>query len=153
MCLGHSGKCAESGSEFSTRVLRDYSRAVFRNTAAELAAIVAAAGEEKVDVLDLLMRLTLDSIFQVGFGVSLAAVFGSSSEEVATFAKAFDDASEQVLYRFIDPLWKAKRLLNVLSEADMKRSVRTINDFVYAVIDRKIEQMGRDQQEFVSSKT
>jgi len=92
---------------------------VFRDTTAELAAIVAAAGEEKVDVLDLLMRLTLDSIFQVGFGVSLAAVFGSSSEEVAAFAKAFDDASEQVLYRFIDPLWKAKRLLNVLSEVHM----------------------------------
>ncbi|RLM65428.1 hypothetical protein C2845_PM16G16840 [Panicum miliaceum] len=135
--------------EFSTRVLRDYSSAVFRDTAAELAAIVAsAAGEEKVDVHDLLMRSTLESIFQVGFGVSLGAVFGSSTEEGAVFARAFDDASEQVLYRFIDPLWKAKRLLNVLSEADMKRSVRTINDFVYAVIDRKIEQMGRDQQEF-----
>ena len=140
--------------EFSTRVLRDYSSAVFRDTAAELAAVVAtAAGEGKVDVHDQLMRSTLESIFQVGFGVSLGAVFGTSSEEGAAFARAFDDASEQVLYRFIDPLWKAKRLLNVLSEADMKRSVRTINDFVYAVIDRKIEQMGRDQQEFVSSKT
>jgi len=127
---------------------------VFRDTAAELAAVAAtAAGEGKVDVHDQLMRSTLESIFQVGFGVSLGAVFGSSSEEGAAFARAFDDASEQVLYRFIDPLWKAKRLLNVLSEADMKRSVRTINDFVYAVIDRKIEQMGRDQQEFVSSKT
>ncbi|XP_039814228.1 cytochrome P450 704C1-like [Panicum virgatum] len=135
--------------EFSTRVLRDYSSAVFRDTAAELAAVVAtAAGEGKVDVHDQLMRSTLESIFQVGFGVSLGAVFGSSSEEGAAFARAFDDASEQVLYRFIDPLWKAKRLLNVLSEADMKRSVRTINDFVYAVIDRKIEQMGRGQQEF-----
>ena len=59
---------------------------MFRNTAAELAAIVAAAGEEKVDVHDLLMRLTLDSIFQVGFGVSLGAVFGTSSEEGAAFA-------------------------------------------------------------------
>jgi hypothetical protein len=55
-----------------------------------------------------------------------------------------------VLYRFFDPLWKAKKLLNISSEAAMKRSVRTINDFVYAVIDRKVEQMGRDQHEFVS---
>ncbi|KAL5215229.1 hypothetical protein ABZP36_004381 [Zizania latifolia] len=30
----------------------------------------------------------------------------------------------------------------------MKQSVRTINDFVYGVIDKKIEQMGRKQQEF-----
>jgi len=141
--------------EFSTRVLRDYSSAVFRDTAAELAGIVAAAARgagERLDISDLLMRSTLDSIFKVGFGVSLGVLSGSS-EEGAAFARAFDDASEQVLHRFLDPFWKAKRFLNLSSEAAMKRSLRTINDFVYAVIDRKIEQMGRDQQEFVSSKT
>jgi len=135
--------------EFSTRVLRDYSSAVFRDTAAELAAIVAAAARgngERLDS-DLLMRSTLDSIFKVGFGVSLGVLSGSS-EEGAAFARAFDDASEQVLHRFLDPFWKAERFLNLSSEAAMKRSLRTINDFVYAVIDRKIEQMGRDQQEF-----
>lgn len=138
--------------EFSTRVLREYSTGVFRDTAAELAGIVAVAaarGERAVDMQDLLMRSTLDSIFQIGFGVRLGALSGSN-EEGAAFARAFDDASEQVLYRFFDLLWKAKRLLNVSSEAAMKRSVRTINDFVYAVIDKKIEQMARDQHEFVS---
>ena len=133
-------------------MLRDYSSAVFRDTAAELAAIVAAAARgngERLDS-DLLMRSTLDSIFKVEFGVSLGVLSGSS-EEGAAFARAFDDASEQVLHRFLDPFWKAKRFLNLSSEAAMKRSLRTINDFVYAVIDRKIEQMGRDQQEFVSS--
>ncbi|PWZ36519.1 Cytochrome P450 704C1 [Zea mays] len=135
--------------EFSTRVLRDYSTGVFRDTAAELAGIVAAAAAagEKLDMQELLMRSTLDSIFKVGFGVSLGVLSGSS-EEGAAFAKAFDDASEQVLHRFLDPFWKAKRFLNFSSEAAMKRSLRTINDFVYAVVDRKIEQMGRDQQEF-----
>ena len=138
--------------EFSTRVLRDYSTGVFRDTAAELAGIVAAAAAaagEKLDMQELLMRSTLDSIFKVGFGVNLGVLSGSS-EEGAAFAKAFDDASEQVLRRFLDPFWKAKRFLNFSSEAAMKRSLRTINDFVYAVVDRKIEQMGRDQQEFVS---
>ncbi|CAN6240564.1 unnamed protein product [Urochloa humidicola] len=133
--------------EFSTRVLRDYSSAVFRDTAAEIAGIVAAAAPGKVDIADLLMRSTLDSIFKVGFGVNLGVLFGCS-EEGAAFARAFDDASEQVMYRLVDPFWKAKRFLNVSSEAALKRSVRTIDDFVYAVIDRKIEQMGRDQQEF-----
>jgi len=141
--------------EFSTRVLRDYSSAVFRDTAAELAGIVAAAARgagERLDISDLLMRSTLDSIFKVGFGVSLGVLSGSS-EEGAAFARAFDDASEQVLYRFFDLFWKVKRFFSIASEAAMKRSVRTIDGFVYAVIDRKIEQMGRDQQEFVSSKT
>jgi cytochrome P450 len=141
--------------EFSTRVLRDYSSGVFRDTAAELAGIVAAAAAaagEKLDMQDLLMRSTLDSIFTVGFGVRLGVLSGSSKEGAA-FAKAFDDASEQVLHRFLDPFWKAKRFLNSSLEAAMKRSVRTINDFVYAVVDRKIEQMGREQQEFVSPDT
>ncbi|RCV35056.1 hypothetical protein SETIT_7G208300v2 [Setaria italica] len=137
--------------EFSVRVLRDYSSGVFRDTATELAGIVAAAargdGGIRVDIADLLMRSTLDSIFKVGFGVNLGSLSGCSKEG-AEFARAFDDASEQVMYRFFDLLWKAKRLLNVSSEAAMKRSVRTINDFVYAVIDRKIEQMSSDQQEF-----
>uniref|UniRef100_A0A0A9EHW0 CYP704A10 n=1 Tax=Arundo donax TaxID=35708 RepID=A0A0A9EHW0_ARUDO len=136
--------------EFSTRVLRDYSSAVFRDTAAELAGIVAAAARgdgERVDMQDLLMRSTLDSIFKVGFGVSLGSLSGNSEEGVA-FARAFDDASEQVLYRFFDLFWKAKKLLNISSEAAMKRSIRTINDFVYAVIDKKIDQIGRDQREF-----
>ena len=135
--------------EFTTRALRDYSSGVFRDMAAELAGIVAAAAAagERVDMENLFMRSTLDSIFTVGFGVNLGSLSGSN-QEGAAFARAFDDASEQSLYRFLDPLWKAKRLLNVSSEAAMKRSVRTINDFVYAVIDKKIEQMGRDEHEF-----
>ncbi|CAL5025872.1 unnamed protein product [Urochloa decumbens] len=137
--------------EFSTRVLREFSSAVFRDTATELAGIVAGVarggGERRLDISDLLMRSTLDSIFKVGFGVNLG-VLSASSEEGAAFARAFDDASEQVLHRFLDPFWKAKRLLNFSSEAAMKRSLRTINEFVYGIIDRKIEQMGKDQQEF-----
>ncbi|XBI62190.1 hypothetical protein VPH35_042852 [Triticum aestivum] len=135
--------------EFTTRALREYSSGVFRDVAAELAGIVAAAAAagERVDMENLFMRSTLDSIFTVGFGVNLGALSGSNKKGAA-FARAFDDASEQVLYRFLDPLWKAKRLLGVLSEAAMKRWVGTINDFVYAVIDKKMEQMGRDGHEF-----
>nr|AGT16154.1 hypothetical protein SHCRBa_046_L16_R_150 [Saccharum hybrid cultivar R570] len=145
----HQRKAASH--EFSTRVLRDNSSGVFRDTAAELAGIVAAAAAatgEKLDMQDLLMRSTLDSIFKVGFGVSLGVLSGCSDEGAAAFARAFDDANEQVLYRFFDLSWKLKRLLNISSEAAMKRSIRTIDGFVYGVIDRKIEQMGTDQQEF-----
>jgi cytochrome P450 len=62
--------------EFSTRVLREYSTGVFRDTAAELAGIVAVAGgggERAVDMQDLFMRSTLDSIFKIGFGAHLGA--------------------------------------------------------------------------------
>ncbi|KAM3346929.1 hypothetical protein ACQJBY_021113 [Aegilops geniculata] len=135
--------------EFTTRALRDYSSGVFRDMAAELAGIVAAAAaaRERVDMENLFMRSTLDSIFTIAFGVNLGSLSGTN-QEGAAFARAFDYASEQSLYRFLDPLWKVKRLLNVSSEATMRRLVRTIDDFVYAVIDKKIEQMGIDGQEF-----
>ncbi|CAM0902203.1 unnamed protein product [Alopecurus aequalis] len=130
--------------KFSARLLREYSSGVFRDTAAELAGIVgASAGERAVDMHDLFMRSTLDSICKIGFGANLGGLSGSS-EEGAAFARAFDEASEHVMYRFFDLLWKAKRLLNVSSEAAMKRSVRTINDFVYDAIDKKMEQMGSE---------
>jgi cytochrome P450 len=51
--------------EFSTRVLRDYSNAVFRDTVGELARIMATAtrgDEERLDISDLLMQSTLDSV-------------------------------------------------------------------------------------------
>ena len=58
--------------------------------------VAAAAAGEKLDMQDLLMRSTLDSMFKVEFGVSLGVLSESSEEEGAAFAKAFDDASEQV---------------------------------------------------------
>jgi hypothetical protein len=67
--------------EFSTRVPRDYNSAVFHDTGGELAWIVAAAtrgGGERLDISESLMPSTLDSIFMVGFGVSLGVQSGSS---------------------------------------------------------------------------
>jgi hypothetical protein len=37
------------------------------------------------------------------------------------FGRAFNNTIEQVLHRFLDPFWKAKRLLNLSSEAAIKR--------------------------------
>ncbi|RZC87838.1 hypothetical protein C5167_028291 [Papaver somniferum] len=60
-----------SSYEFSTKVLRDFSSAVFRKNAAKLARIISedyAKSDRTIDAQDLLMKSTLDSIFKVGFG-------------------------------------------------------------------------------------
>ncbi|RWW54584.1 hypothetical protein BHE74_00038826 [Ensete ventricosum] len=130
--------------EFSTKVLRDSSSVVFRSTAARLAKIIsnAASSNELIEIQDLLMKSTLDSICKVGFGVELDTLSGSS-DEGRTFAKAFDDASGQILLRFFDVFWKVKRFLNIGSEAKMKKSLKSIDDFVYKLIDTKIEQLSQ----------
>uniref|UniRef100_A0A6N2MY13 Uncharacterized protein n=1 Tax=Salix viminalis TaxID=40686 RepID=A0A6N2MY13_SALVM len=131
-----------SSYEFSTKVLRDFSSVIFRTNVAKLANIVseAAKANRSMDIQDLFMKSTLDSIFKVGFGVELDSMCGSNEEGV-NFTRAFDDASALTLWRYVDVLWKIKRFLNVGSEAALKKNVKVVNDFVYKLINKKIELM------------
>ncbi|KAJ3680063.1 hypothetical protein LUZ60_016341 [Juncus effusus] len=127
--------------EFSTKNLRNYSTVVFQSTASKLAEIVSelASSNEMMDIQDLLMKSTMDSIFKVGFGVELGALSGL--EKGNAFSKAFDEANGQILYRYFDIFWKIKRFLNVGSEAKMKKNIQLIDNFVYGVIDKKTKQL------------
>ncbi|GLT51897.1 hypothetical protein SLA2020_252710 [Shorea laevis] len=131
-----------SSYEFSTRVLRDFSSVVFRENAAKLVRILseAANSNQIIDIQDLLMKATLDSIFKVAFGVELDSMCGSSIEG-QKFSCAFDDASAAILFRYVDIFWKIKRFLNIGVEAKLKKNIKVVNDFVYKLINNKIEQM------------
>ncbi|KAK6260786.1 hypothetical protein SCA6_015260 [Theobroma cacao] len=130
-----------SSYEFSTKVLRDFSTVVFRKNAAKLANIVsdAAKSNKIMDIQDLFMKSTLDSIFKVGFGVELDSVCGSNLEG-KEFTAAFDDLSAAILFRYVDIFWKIKRFLNIGSEAKIKKSTKVVDNFVYKLIHNKIEQ-------------
>lgn len=81
------------------------------------------------------MRMTLDSICKVGFGVEIGTLAPELPEN--HFAKAFDTANIIVTLRFIDPLWKLKKFLNIGSEALLGKSIKVVNDFTYSVIRRR----------------
>ncbi|XVF22676.1 hypothetical protein REPUB_Repub12eG0191600 [Reevesia pubescens] len=114
-----------SSHEFSTKVLRDFSSVVFRKNVAKLANIVseAANSSEIMDIQDLFMKSTLDSIFKVAFGVELDSMCGSNVEG-KEFTTAFDDSSAAILFRYVDIFWKIKRILNIGSEAALKKSMK-----------------------------
>ncbi|KAJ6879255.1 cytochrome P450 704C1-like [Populus alba x Populus x berolinensis] len=116
-----------SSYEFSTKVLRDFSSVVFRKNVAKLANIVseAAKANQSMDIQDLFMKSTLDSIFKVAFGVELDSMCGSNEEGVK-FTSAFDDASALTLWRYVDVFWKIKRFLNIGSEAALKKNVKVL---------------------------
>nr|TKS14630.1 hypothetical protein D5086_0000047040 [Populus alba] len=141
-----------SSYEFSTKVLRDFSSVVFRKNVAKLANIVseAAKANQSMDIQDLFMKSTLDSIFKVAFGVELDSMCGSNEEGVK-FTSAFDDASALTLWRYVDVFWKIKRFLNIGSEAALKKNVKVVNDFVYKLINKKIELI-RNSEEVSSLK-
>lgn len=81
---------------------------------------------------ELFMRLTLDSICKIGFGVELQSLTPSLPDN--PFARAFDATNAGVTLRFIDPLWRLKRLLGIASEARLAKSVKLVNEFTYKVI-------------------
>ncbi|KAI3850616.1 hypothetical protein MKW92_016941 [Papaver armeniacum] len=153
-----------SSYEFSTRVLRDFSSVVFQKNAAKTARVISdnASSNLSMDIQvsesilkfkyfhgiknsskvctcqDLFMKSTLDSIFQVAFGIELDSMCGSS-EEGALFANAFDDSSAATSWRYIDISWPIKRFLNIGSESTLKKNIKVIDGFVYKLIHTKIE--------------
>ncbi|XP_057542396.1 cytochrome P450 704B1 [Amaranthus tricolor] len=123
--------------EFASKNLRDFSTLVFREYSLKLSTILSHASFENrsVDMQELLMRMTLDSICKVGFGVEIGTLAPELPEN--SFARAFDTANTIVTLRFIDPLWKIKKLLNLGSEALLSQSIKIIDDFTYSVIRRR----------------
>ncbi|WMV11379.1 hypothetical protein MTR67_004764 [Solanum verrucosum] len=131
-----------SSHEFSTRVLRDFSSVVFRKNVAKLAHVLSEAANSNttVDIQDLFMKSTQDSIFRVACGVELDSMCGSN-EESKKFGDAFDNANAMTTWRYVDVFWKIKRALNIRVEAKLRDNIRTVDAFVYKLIQRKTEQM------------
>lgn len=90
------------------------------------------------------MKSGLDSIFKVGFGVDLDCLEGSN-EEGNSFINAFDESNAITFWRYVDPLWKLKRFLNIGCEASLKRNIKLINDLVLKLISRRREQIEKQQ--------
>ncbi|TVU12854.1 hypothetical protein EJB05_46518 [Eragrostis curvula] len=134
--------------EFSTRVLREFSSVLFRTSASKLAYKIslAAASGTTINMQDLLMKTTMDSIFKVGFGFELNTLSGSDESSIQ-FSNAFDEANSLVYHRYVDLFWQLKRYFNIGSEAKLRRNIQIINDFVMKLIHQKREQMnGQDDK-------
>ncbi|KAM0961643.1 hypothetical protein FF1_021016 [Malus domestica] len=132
--------------EFASKNLRDFSTVVFRDYSLKLHSILSRASfqGQQIDMQELLMRMTLDSICKVGFGVEIGTLAPNLPDN--HFTKAFDTANIIVTLRFIDPLWRIKRYLNVGSEALLDKSIQTIDNFTYSVIQRRKAEIKESQQ-------
>uniref|UniRef100_A0A0E0M9Z8 Cytochrome P450 n=1 Tax=Oryza punctata TaxID=4537 RepID=A0A0E0M9Z8_ORYPU len=127
--------------DFTTRALRDFSNDVFKRNAAKLAGVVSshAASNQCMNFKGLLTRATMDSIFTIAFGTDLNTMDGSG--EGHRFAKAFDDAGEYLLLRYLNPFWKVARLLNVGAEATLKKRIKVVDEFVYKLIRARSDEL------------
>lgn len=75
----------------------------------------------------------------------------TTSEEGTLFSISFDEASALTCYRYVDTFWKVKRFLNVGSEANLKKCIKVVAEFVYKIISSKTEQMNKSQDDRVVS--
>lgn len=92
-------------------------------------------GIELWSMQDLLARMTLDTTVKVGFGVDLGCLAPSMPH--LPVAKSYEEASACSFNRFVDPLWRIKRFLQVGQEKKLKQAVKTLDDFAYDVIRRR----------------
>ncbi|RLN04328.1 hypothetical protein C2845_PM13G16120 [Panicum miliaceum] len=92
----------------------------------------------------------MDSIFAVTFGSELNTLGASGpdggDDEASRFQAAVDDASEFTLLRYVNPFWKAMRLLNVGPEAALRERVKVVDEFVYRRIRARSEELQASQQ-------
>lgn len=95
-----------ASTEFSTSKLRDHCDTVFREGAIKLANVLksAMAVKDPVEIQDLAIRLTLDNICKMAFGVELGCLAITLPD--VPFARAFDDAQSLVVRRAMNPLFK-----------------------------------------------
>ncbi|XP_061362706.1 cytochrome P450 86B1 [Gastrolobium bilobum] len=87
-----------------------------------------------IDLQDILLRLTFDNVCMIAFGVDPGCLRLGLPD--IPFAKAFEDATEATLLRFVTPtcIWKAMRLLNLGMERKLKESIKGVDEFAENVI-------------------
>ncbi|CAM6012359.1 unnamed protein product [Sphagnum balticum] len=131
----HQRKVATA--EFASSKLRDFSVHVYRSEALKLVQVlsIAAKSHQTVDLQDLFMRLTLDTICKIGFGVNVGSL--SPLLQEVPFAKAFDECSRLIIRRYIDTFWKVKRALNIGAEAQLRKKILVLDSFLYNIIETR----------------
>ena len=87
-----------------------------------------------IDLQDVLLRLTFDNVCMIAFGVDPGCLRSGLPE--IPFARAFEDATEATILRFVTPtcIWKAMRYLNIGTEKKLKVSIMGVDKFAKEVI-------------------
>ncbi|CAJ1977135.1 unnamed protein product [Sphenostylis stenocarpa] len=105
----------------------------------------AAISNNIIEMQELFMKATIDSVCKVILGVELDTVYGTNKEG-REFSNAFDEASAAIMYRYFNFLWRIMRFLNIGAEAVLRKSLRVMDEFFYKLIRNKIEQAQKLQE-------
>ncbi|POO01969.1 Cytochrome P450, E-class, group I [Trema orientale] len=95
----------------------------------------------EIDLQEVLLRLTFDNVCMMAFGVDPGCLQKGLPQ--IPFAKAFEDATEATVFRFVTPtcVWKAMRYFNVGMEKKLKESLRGVDEFAEDVIQTRKKEL------------
>ncbi|CAN8303514.1 unnamed protein product [Cochlearia groenlandica] len=112
--------------EFASKNLRDFSTVVFKEYSLKLSTIICQASykDQQVDMQELMMRMTLDSICKVGFGVEIGTLAQDLPEN--RFAKAFDMAN--IIVKHIYDI--LSRYIEISDDPESKETEKSLRDIV-----------------------
>ncbi|WOH08202.1 hypothetical protein DCAR_0727639 [Daucus carota subsp. sativus] len=98
-----------------------------------------------IDLQELLLRFTFDNICVAAFGVDPGCL--SIGLPDVPFAKAFEEATESTLCRFIVPpfVWKTLKFFDLGFERRLKNSVKVVHDFADKTVQERKEELAQDQ--------
>ncbi|XP_019451194.1 PREDICTED: cytochrome P450 86B1-like isoform X2 [Lupinus angustifolius] len=87
-----------------------------------------------IDLQEILLRLTFDNVCMIAFGVDPGCLSLELPE--IPFAKAFEDATEATVHRFVTPtcIWKFMRFINLGMERKLRESIKGVDEFAENVI-------------------
>ncbi|XP_062207169.1 cytochrome P450 CYP94D108-like [Phragmites australis] len=133
--------------EFSKRSLRNFVVDTVRFEVIErlLPLLERAARDGRtLDVQDVLERFAFDNICRVAFDEDPACLAeeGMDAPQSAEFMRAFDDAQNAIMARFMSPvksLWRVKRLLNMEPERRMREALDTIHGYAGKIVRERRE--------------
>eukprot|EP00850_Spirogloea_muscicola_P008210 SM000043S15838 [mRNA] locus=s43:454314:457422:- [translate_table: standard] len=130
--------------EFSARSLRELMVSSIRKNVYErlLPTLKHALTQQNpLDLQDVLLRFTFDSICQIGFGVDVGCLAPDLPE--VPFAKAYDIATSATLKRQVVPqyIWSIRRFFQLGSERDLKEALKVIDAFATNVIRQRREEL------------
>ncbi|XP_059445884.1 cytochrome P450 86B1-like [Corylus avellana] len=91
--------------------------------------VVEESNDHSFDLQDVLLRFTFDNICIAAFGVDPGCLALDLPQ--VPFAKAFEEATELTLFRFLLPpfVWKPMRHFGVGYEKRLKEAIKSVHDF------------------------
>uniref|UniRef100_A0A0D9YGA0 Cytochrome P450 n=1 Tax=Oryza glumipatula TaxID=40148 RepID=A0A0D9YGA0_9ORYZ len=143
-----SSGCGSGRPPFNKRSLRNFVVDSVRFEVVErlLPLLEQAAGRDgrTLDVQDVLERFAFDNICRVAFDEDPACLTEESmaTPQSAEFMRAFNDAQNTILSRFLSPaksLWRAKRLFNMEPERRMREAINTVHTYTERIVRERRE--------------